>query len=500
GTTMGSADSNCARAVRNQNAAGTGVAITGLDLSNCVVKNFVTTGYYLEKFSASPIAASGNYVRNNLFSNMRFRAVYAQCDIVATNNVITNVNTGIVVEQVGIATAPGFTPVISGNTITLANTGDSNRNMGICSNNRFGSAPLLNISSNVINGSASITAPGEAIRITSSTGGAQVHATNNVIDGAGTLSTGYWIWNTDSLSDVVVSGGTVSGVTANGVYLTDYDVRYSANSYMDGNFATLDSVAISTTASGKAVNVHWTGTGSNLGPCTLTVRNGVALSGAGSGMAMNGAKARVNFSGASPASFDSALPTYIVLSNAGATNPSTAVDATSATFGGNAGSSATLAQNFAIAAKVTDKADTAGLGLVTVKAANVYVNTGGSVALGLAAASASDTVNVQAGAYTDGALTVNTAGITVNSEAGVSGFSFVLGTANSMTLAGAGDVNATGNANANSIGTSAGANVINGLAGIDTAVIAGNVSAITGTSTISVGTDTLTNVELLAFA
>jgi hypothetical protein len=191
----------------------------------------------------------------------------------------------------------------------------------------------------------------------------------------------------------VVSGGTVSGVTANGVYLTDFDVAYNANSYMNGNFATLDSVAISTTATGKAVNVHWTGTGSNLGPCTLTVRNGVALAGAGSGMAMNGAKARVNFSGASPASFDSALPTYIVLSNAGATNPATAVDATLATFGGKAGSAATLAENFAIAAKVSDKVDTAGLGLVTVKAANVYVNTGGSVSLGLAAASADNTVN-----------------------------------------------------------------------------------------------------------
>ncbi|RLS87612.1 MAG: hypothetical protein DWI09_09985, partial [Planctomycetota bacterium] len=277
GTSFGGVDSNCARAVRNQNAAGTGIPLTGMDLSNCVVKNFITTGYYLEKFSASPIAASGNYVRNNLFSNMLYRAVYTQCDIVATNNVITDTFTGIAQDSVGLASAPGFTPIISGNTITLANTGSTvSRHMGISINNRFGSAPLLNISNNVINGSASINRVGEAIRITSSSGGAQVHATGNVIDGAGTLSTGYWIWNTNSLSDVVVSGGSVSGVTANGVYLTDFDVAYGTNSQFDGNFATLDSVAISTTATGKAVNVHWTGTGSNLGPCTLTVRNGVA--------------------------------------------------------------------------------------------------------------------------------------------------------------------------------------------------------------------------------
>ena len=185
---------------------------------------------------------------------------------------------------------------------------------------------------------------------------------------------------------------------------------------------------------------------------------------------------------------------------------------------------------------MTDKSDTAGLGRVTVKATNVYVNTGGSVALGLAAASASDTVNVQAGVYTDGAVTVNTAGITANSEAGVSGFSFVLGSANTLTLAGAGDVNANGNAGINTLAGSSGINTLNGLAGADTitggdaadTINGGNdndnltsnagadtvnggtgidtanyaisyVGAITGSSTLLVDGDTVSNVELLAF-
>ena len=58
------------------------------------------------------------------------------------------------------------------------------------------------------------------------------------------------------------------------------------------------------------------------------------------------------------------------------------------------------------------------------------------------------------------AVTLNTAGLTIDSDAGVSGFSFTLGTANTVVLAGAGDVNVLGNANANSVTTSAGANAV----------------------------------------
>ena len=124
-----------------------------------------------------------------------------------------------------------------------------------------------------------------------------------------------------------------------------------------------------------------------------------------------------------------------------------------------------------------------------------------TVASALAAATAGDTLRVRSGSFADGALVVNLADLTVDAAAGATGFSLVLGSADSVVLAGAGDIALTGNARANTLTANAGANAIDGAAGIDTAVLAGAFTGIsTSGSSLVIGSDTVTGVELLRFA
>ncbi len=76
------------------------------------------------------------------------------------------------------------------------------------------------------------------------------------------------------------------------------------------------------------------------------------------------------------------------------------IDATGVSFDGQTGATATLAQNFAIEDKVVHKVDNSSLGLVRVKAGEIFVTTSsGSIQRGIDAASAGNTVNVAAGTY-----------------------------------------------------------------------------------------------------
>ena len=119
-----------------------------------------------------------------------------------------------------------------------------------------------------------------------------------------------------------------------------------------------------------------------------------------------------------------------------------------------------------------------------------------------------DSITIANGNYNE-ALTIKDSGLSISVGAtaysGASGtapLSFTLNTGVlNATLAGAGAANVTANVSANSITTNSGANAIDGLAGIDTAVFASAMpSLVNSGSNINVGTDSVTNVELLTFS
>ena len=141
-------------------------------------------------------------------------------------------------------------------------------------------------------------------------------------------------------------------------------------------------------------------------------------------------------------------------------------------------------------------------------ASTVNVTASAEVAQGVKLVGASGTVNIAAGTYSEGAVTVDKNNVTVNVPSSVSGFSLNLGTgATNITLTGSGAMDVTGNASDNTIVGNTGNNVIDGLAGKDTASYSGNYAdyqisfsdsniLVTGPQ----GTDTLTNVEKIQFA
>ena len=77
------------------------------------------------------------------------------------------------------------------------------------------------------------------------------------------------------------------------------------------------------------------------------------------------------------------------------------------------------------------------------------------------------TITLLPGAYAEATVLVNRANLTVNAAAGVSGVGFLLGSADNLTLSGAGDVAVTGNANANTLVANAGNNTFTGQGGAD---------------------------------
>ena len=160
------------------------------------------------------------------------------------------------------------------------------------------------------------------------------------------------------------------------------------------------------------------------------------------------------------------------------------ISALGATMGGVfVPGSATNTQLFAIADKIVDAIDVEGYGSVVLKTGEQFVTPnsfyvdGGTetakVQRAVDVASNGNKINVQSGAYDDGTVSVNPDNLTVDVEAGVSGFSLQLAAANTITLAGAGDLDVVGNANANTITGNAGNNVVTPGGGADTVNLGG---------------------------
>jgi hypothetical protein len=154
--------------------------------------------------------------------------------------------------------------------------------------------------------------------------------------------------------------------------------------------------------------------------------------------------------------------------------------------GSNAGQILTVGGNLAISnPKGTDRAiasftvsgiETINLdqsinvsGSVTGDADTVNVNAPAQVAQAVSLVKAVGDVNVAAGSYGDGSVTVAKESLTVDIADEASGFSLALGTGvGGITLTGAGDMDVTGNSSDNTIVGNDGANVIDAGAGNDT--------------------------------
>lgn len=241
-----------------------------------------------------------------------------------------------------------------------------------------------------------------------------VNLTNNTISG---MDYGVIFYNTVTTATL---GGTntISG-NGVGVYLTNIVgfnpvtstvLGGTANNPNGIGAATLSGITLANNTIGVLVRGDSAFTPFGV---SLTIGSGVKITGGTTGMEVTGPATSISGNTLNNLVFSGQTGQYILLFNAALAGQE--LDAASVVFGSVTGAAATLAQNFAIEDKITHAVDDGTLGFVRVKAGNVFVTpnsfvspatTTPSIQRGVNAAVAGNTVNVQAGTYSE-AVSVN---------------------------------------------------------------------------------------------
>ncbi len=373
-----------------------------------------------------------------------------------TDNLMTRVQSGLDTNAFSGASGPASW-LFQGNTVQAYGA-------GVWDNLQFNGATSLTISDDTI---SSLTAPstpsnapvrvnydGQSIGIllASIQDSVGVTITNNTISGMGY---GVTLYNTTT-SNTITIGGT-NTITGNGVgvYLTNI-VQFnpvtttvlggSANNPTGIGTANLTGLSLSNDTTGVLVNASNASTTFGV---SLVVGSGDTISGGTTGLTVNGALASIAGNTLGNLSFTGQSGNYITLATGAEVGQT--IDATSVTFGGTVGHSLTLSQAFPVEDKITDAIDATGLGFVRIQSNHVFVTPNsylspatddtGALQRAIGVASSGDTVNVEAGTYTDNltiseSLSVIGAGsdsTTVNAGGGVGA---ALSGSNTITLQG----------------------------------------------------------------
>lgn len=315
----------------------------------------------------------------------------------ADNNCIDNVRRGIQTNSFFRQKMSGTNPTINGNTMTNV------RRIGIFHNLFQVTASPFEISNNSITGVYNANEVAwDGINISSLIGDNATNTTisNNTIDGgtAAAFASGYYVWNVKSIWAPTISGGTVTNVNK-GVFLSNSDINWGNAG--DGANASVSNLSITPTSGGTGIHLIDNPSSTHVG-VNLTLGAGVTVTGGTTGVQIENASA--SLTSLNNLALSGQSGDYVKL-----VNNSGNVDATSASFGGNTGNTATNAQNFAIEDKISHKIDLASLGFVNVKANNDFVtvnsfispNTTPSIERGVSAVASGGTVNIGPGTFTE---------------------------------------------------------------------------------------------------
>ncbi|MFO0789325.1 MAG: right-handed parallel beta-helix repeat-containing protein [Pirellulales bacterium] len=427
--------------------------VGGLTVSNNIIRNLSYAGVDFYNYNNGGAATSGNVIANNLIENLGGGGFGYGIGVLIYNNfyadVIDNDITGV---RVGVQTGnfsqanPGTTASISGNEISAMRT-------GIFYNLHYSSASPFTVANNVITATNDPSAPVNArwfgMLISSQQTAVSANFNNNTIDGsASSIATkaGYTVWNTPTTGALNINGGSVTGVDY-GVWVNNYE-GYLSNG--DNTDVTVNGVEI--TASDIGVYVLDSPANTNGSSVHATIQNNTKISGASvAGIKVEGADASaditgndiyanavgIQFTAGGGGSFGGALladgnnfndatdngTDILIDATAGAVT-----DAGNNAFAGDSfyidnqstqninatGDTFDEASNYRIEDKMFHKVDDLSKGLVTWVAGNLYVttpvmgSTDSSIQRAIDAASAGNTVNVEAGPYAiPAAISVN---------------------------------------------------------------------------------------------
>ena len=231
--------------------------------------------------------------------------------------------------------------------------------------------------------------------------------TNNTITGH---NYGVGVFNAPTSNSVTLGAtNSIKDSTLAGVFLTD-NLNFNpvgGTNFLDGGPGAASTVnLVGLPVTGNVSNGLKVEGLTNLQ--TLGVSGGTSVSGGTVGLLMTGAKTAVAGNSLNDTSFTGQSTDYIQLANSA--SGGLEINATSVSFDGKIGASATLADNYFIEDRIIHAIDDSSLGFVRVKAGNVFVtpnsfvspNTAASIQRAIDAAIGGDNVNIQAGTYQGG--------------------------------------------------------------------------------------------------
>ena len=327
---------NAAYAIENYDAtspAGTPKYVSNVAIQNNILQNFGVASIDLDFSGQSYAASSGNSIDNNRFDNITSTNGYGEgvylgdnIHTTITNNLFGRTRIGIQTGNFYLANPGPTTPLISNNNISASR-------LGIWHNLQYQSASPFTISGNTINMPAGGSGSSVGLFITTIQSGVGLTVNNNTITGGG--EAGIAVWNDPTTSNIIISGGSVTGA-GYGVELYDNDPKYKTGG---STTLALSGVNINnSTTAGVFVNET---VGSTL---TLNLA-GVTISGGPTGALLNGPN---TFFDPGNTAFVGQTGDYITLQSVASPNTPNNVEGRNASYDGVQGSNLTPAQYDAI--------------------------------------------------------------------------------------------------------------------------------------------------------
>jgi hypothetical protein len=414
---------------------GTVYPINNLTISNSILQNFGQRGISLSGIASGIM--TDNEISQNLVRNFKDQGIIlfnnAYVDVLGNTIDAPGGSIGLHLQNFNQSSTMDW----NGNTVTIGENG-----IAVHANLFYGSTGVLNIESNTVNAEGSATGASGytwGINIWSVSSGADINLINNNIGASGgVFSRGINFWNLPTSNTVSATGGSV-GNSIIGINLDNVDLYF-------GNGATttvdISNINVSTGADQIGVQARTDEINSVI-PNSSVILNvdGVNVTGTGNAKLFNvqapisGFEATMNIVGGTGANGETSIEVSgeeanLTVGNLALTNASmffinlvdnaNAIDATTVTFDGKTGSTATPTENFAIEDKVKHKMDDDLLGLVTWESLNSFATeTNLGIQQGIDVAAANWTVNVGPGDF-DEDVNVNKVVTLLGSGIGVS--------------------------------------------------------------------------------
>ncbi|SOE22909.1 Right handed beta helix region [Spirosomataceae bacterium TFI 002] len=378
------------------------LVVDRIKVENNIIQNFQYFGVdFSGWYNYNNPATSGHVVNNNLIKDLGTYnsgngydkwgggvLIHTNQYTSVTNNVMTNVRLGIQTGRYSKVNPGGpESQIISNNSIQA-------RRIGIFHNFQYGNASPLTFSSNTITGLNNVNET--AVRgILLSYSSISSSVIDNVIDMSGVSlpTSGIEVWDVGSSTPSIITGGTISNVKY-GIFLNNYD-GYSTNA-PTGAHATISGVTINPNFDGIGIRLLDNPAATSHAAVQATLGAGIIVNGGTDGLSIENASSQV-VSPTGDITFNTQTGDYVkLIAN---TND---VDMSAASFDGKTGTTATLAENFAIEDKITHEMDNASLGSVSVKGTEWFVTTNsGSIQRAIELSSNGDKINVNDGTYNE---------------------------------------------------------------------------------------------------